>query len=657
MPMRRIDSLLIANRGEIARRIMRTASEMGIRTVAVYADGDAGAAYVREADAAYALCGRQAKDTYLRADKLIDIALRAGVDAIHPGYGFLSEDADFARAVIAAGLVWIGPSPEAIQAMGDKLAAKRAMELADVPTLPSVTADAGGVNASTAAAIGYPLLVKASAGGGGKGMRVVSSADELASAVEAAAREAEAAFGDPTVFLERYVAAGRHIEVQVVGDQHGNLVHCFERECSIQRRHQKVVEEAPSPHVTPALRERLTAAALNAARAVDYSSVGTVEFLVDGDDFWFLEMNTRLQVEHPVTEEVCGIDLVREQIAIARGDRLSFGQDNLRLNGHAIEVRLYAEDPGVGFLPAAGTVEDWAPAAQPQLRYECGVEAGTVVGPEFDPMLAKVVAHAGSRDEAARRLALGLERTRLRGLITNKNFLVSVLRSPHFLAGDTTTDFIEKSGLAQLEAIGEEDTRSAAILAALAGRVTRPAGPLNTLPVAWRNTPMPAQVVRFGLGQAVVEVRYRSRRDGAFDVEAGDFAGVVRVLELAPVRIVADIAGALKAADFSHDQDWCLEIDGRSLQLRELPLHSGSELAASDGQLFAPMPGTVTAIHVSEGDTVEAGADILVIEAMKMEHRIKAPQRGVVQALKVHPGSQASRGQLLARIAGDESPS
>jgi propionyl-CoA carboxylase alpha chain len=652
--MRRIDSLLIANRGEIARRIRRTASQMGIRTVAVYADSDASAAYVREADAAYALGGRQARDTYLRADKLVEIARRAGVDAIHPGYGFLSEDADFARAVIAAGLVWIGPPPEAIEAMGDKLSAKQAMTAVGVPTLPSITAASGAVSAADAEAIGYPLLVKASAGGGGKGMRIVSALGELAAAVEGAAREAKAAFGDPTVFLERYVEAGRHIEVQVVGDRHGNLVHCFERECSIQRRHQKVVEEAPSPHVTPALRERLTAAALSAARAVNYSSTGTVEFLVDGDEFWFLEMNTRLQVEHPVTEEVCGVDLVREQIAVARGEPLSFGQDDLRLNGHAIEVRLYAEDPAVGFLPATGKVEEWAPAAEPALRYECGVEAGTVVGPEFDPMLAKVVAHAESREEAARRLALGLERTRLRGLITNKSFLVSVLRSPMFLAGDTTTAFIEKSGLAGPAAIAEADLRDAAILAAFAERALRPAGPLGMLPLAWRNTPMPPQLVRLAMDQTIVEVRYQPRRDGNFDVQVGDFTGLVRVLELAAGRIVADIAGALRAADFSRDGDWFLEIDGASFQFRDAPLHAGSDAAELDGQIFAPMPGTVTAIQVGEGELVEAGADILVIEAMKMEHRIQAPRRGTVQALRVQAGGQVSRGQLLAEIVGVE---
>jgi propionyl-CoA carboxylase alpha chain len=361
-------------------------------------------------------------------------------------------------------------------------------------------------------------------------------------------------------------------------------------------------------------------------------------------------MNTRLQVEHPVTEEVCGVDLVREQITVARGEPLSFGQDDLRLNGHAIEVRLYAEDPAVGFLPAIGKVEEWAPAAEPALRYECGIEAGTVVGPEFDPMLAKVVAHADRREEAARRLALGLERTRLRGLITNKNFLVSVLRSPRFLAGDTTTDFIEKSGLAGPAAVSEEDVRDAAILAALAERSLRPAGPLGMLPVAWRNTPMPAQLVRLAMGQTVLEVRYQSRRDGNFDVQVGDFTGLVRVLELTADRIVADVAGALRAGDFSHDGDWFLEIDGRGFQLREAPLHAGSEAAELDGQIFAPMPGTVTAIQVGEGDMVEAGADILVIEAMKMEHRIQAPRRGTVQTLRVHTGGQVSRGQLLAEI-------
>ncbi len=441
-----ITTLLIANRGEIARRIIRTASAMGITTVAAYAEGDSGAPYVAEADRAVALPGRSAAQTYLNIDALLAAAAAAGADAVHPGYGFLSERAAFARAVTAAGLTWVGPPPEAIEVMGDKLAAKRLMADVGVPVLPSweVTGDAlpglGGV--------ALPLIVKAAAGGGGKGMRVVAEQGELAEAVAAARRESAAAFGDPTVFLERYVAQARHVEIQILADTRGGAVHCFERECSIQRRHQKIIEESPSPAVGAELRDRMGAAALAAAKAVGYSGAGTVEFILEpSGDFWFLEMNTRLQVEHPVTEAVTGIDLVREQLLVAQSLPLSVTQSGLALDGHAIEARLYAEDPAAGFLPATGTLLDWAPAAAPRCRWDSGVERGSVVGVEFDPMLAKVIAHAPTRDEAALRLALALERSRIRGVTTNRDFLVAALRHPEFLAGHTTTDFIERNAI------------------------------------------------------------------------------------------------------------------------------------------------------------------------------------------------------------------
>ena len=465
-----IRTLLVANRGEIARRIIKTATVMGIGTVAVYADPDAGAPFVAEADRAVALPGRTAAQTYLNIGALLDAAAATGADAVHPGYGFLSERADFARAVASAGLTWVGPPAEVIEAMGDKLAAKRLLAEVGVPVLESweVTGDA----LPDLTGVPLPLIVKAAAGGGGKGMRVVGARPraaraaasdsttsysttsdnagdwrELAEAVAAARREAGAAFGDGTVFLERYITGARHVEIQVLADSHGGLVHCFERECSIQRRHQKVIEECPSPAVDAGLRDRMGTAALAAAKAVGYVGAGTVEFVLEpGGDFWFLEVNTRLQVEHPVTEAVTGVDLVREQLLVAQGLPLSVTQDGLAIDGHAIEARLYAEDPAAGFLPATGTLVDWSPAAAPPCRWDSGVAAGSAVGVEFDPMLAKGIAHAPTRAEAALALALALARSRIRGVTTNRDFLVAALRLPDFLAGRTTTSFIEASG-------------------------------------------------------------------------------------------------------------------------------------------------------------------------------------------------------------------
>ncbi|MEI8239334.1 MAG: biotin carboxylase N-terminal domain-containing protein, partial [Actinomycetota bacterium] len=428
-------TLLVANRGEIARRILRTTRLMGIRSVAIYVDADAAAPFVADADLAVRL------DTgYMDGAAIIAAALSTGAEAIHPGYGFLSENAGFAAAVLAAGLIWVGPPPEVISAMGDKLAAKRRAIAAGVPTLPS-SDDIEG-----AAAIGYPLLVKAAAGGGGKGMRVVNTAADLPDAVASARREALSGFGDDRVFFERYVASSRHIEIQILGDAHGNLVHLGERECSIQRRHQKLIEETPSPAVDDAMRAAMGEAALTLGREMGYVSAGTVEFLVDdaSGEFYFLEVNTRLQVEHPVTEQVTGIDLAREMIRIAAGEPLGYSQDDIAFNGHAIEARLCAENPAAGFLPATGTLVAFVPADTPIVRWESGVEQGSVVSVLFDPLLAKVIAHAPTRTEAASVLALALERLHLGGVSTNRDFLAATLRHARFLAGDTTTDFIER---------------------------------------------------------------------------------------------------------------------------------------------------------------------------------------------------------------------
>ena len=473
---------------------------MGIGTVAVYADPDAGAPFVAEADRAVALRGRTAAQTYLNIEALLEAAAAAGADAVHPGYGFGSERAGFARAVAGAGLTWVGPPPEVIEAMGDKLAAKRLLAEVGVPVLESweVTGDA----LPDLTGVPLPLIVKAAAGGGGKGMRVVGAgpgaaggaggSPELADAVAAARREAAAAFGDGTVFLERYITGARHVEIQILADSHGGLVHCFERECSIQRRHQKIIEECPSPAVDAGLRDRMGAAALAAAKAVGYLGAGTVEFVLEpSGDFWFLEVNTRLQVEHPVTEAVTGVDLVREQLLVAQGLPLSVTQDGLAMNGHAIEARLYAEDPAAGFLPATGTVLDWCPAAAPPCRWDAGVAAGSVVGVEFDPMLAKVIAHAPARAEAALGPGPGpASAAGSGGVTTNRDFLVAALRHPDFLAGHTTTSFIEDTGVTLARQPSPGELRTAATGAALAAQAARRAAApvLATLPSGWRNT-------------------------------------------------------------------------------------------------------------------------------------------------------------------------
>ena len=471
-----IHRLLVANRGEIARRIQRTAHQMGISTVAVYADGDADAPFVHEADSAFALGGRSATETYLRIDKLLAACQRSGADAVHPGYGFLSENAEFAEAVIQAGLIWVGPPPEAIRQIGDKLSAKRLMQRLGVPTLQAhalhPAADEAGTLAA-AAGIGYPVLIKASAGGGGRGMRVVEQPEDLIAAIASARREATASFGNGTVFIERWLAQSRHVEIQLLGDRHGTLLHLFERECSIQRRHQKIIEEAPSTAVDADLRAQLGQAALTAARAIGYHSTGTAEFLLSGREFFFLEVNTRLQVEHPVTEMITGLDLVREQIRIAEGEPLGYGQADLRINGHAIEARLCAEDPSRQFLPSPGRVDVWQPALGDGLRFDSGVESGSVIGVEFDPMIAKVIAHAPTRREAAAKLARALQATRLQGLQHNRDFLVATLRTPAFLAGDTCTDFIERVQPAAQRQPSEAELQAAAIACALWSRAQR----------------------------------------------------------------------------------------------------------------------------------------------------------------------------------------
>jgi propionyl-CoA carboxylase alpha chain len=635
-----VRAVLVANRGEIARRVFRTARAMGLRCIAVFADADAAAPFVREADEAVRLPGG-----YLDADGILAAARETGADAVHPGYGFLAENAAFAAAVEAAGLTWVGPSPQVIEVMGDKLAAKRAAVEAGVPTLPSSDDPTAGDE------VGYPLLVKAAAGGGGKGMRLVGSASDLDEAVAGARREAAGAFGDDRVFLERYVARARHVEVQVLGDAHGALVHLGERECSIQRRHQKVIEESPSPAVSPELRAAMGEAALRLAGSIGYRSAGTVELLLDDEtgEFWFLEVNTRLQVEHPVTEEVAGVDLVREQLRVAAGEPLGYGQDDVAFDGHAIEVRLYAEDPAAGFLPATGTLAAFEPAPEPQVRWDAGVEAGSVVGVEFDPMLAKVVAHAPTRAEAAGRLALALERLHLGGVTTNRDLLAATLRHPAFLAGDTTTDFLERVAPPASLELSAEELHRATVAAALwlQGDNRHRATVLATMPSGWRNARLPAQQVVLAHGEHTHDVRYAARRDGTFGV--GD--ATARIYGWTPRSIDLELDGrrathaVTRAGDRLH-----VQVPRGTVDLDAVPRFVVPGSTGTTGGLVAPMPGVVLEVRCAAGDRVGAGQTLVVLEAMKMEHRIDAPADGVVGAVEVTAGQHVENGAVLLVI-------
>ncbi len=640
-------TLLVANRGEIACRIIRGAHEMGIRCVAVYVDADAQAPFVADADEAVRLPGG-----YLDGKSILDAARATGAGAIHPGYGFLAENAGFAADVTAAGLVWVGPSPQVIERMGDKLAAKALATEAGVPTLPS------SEDPKDAKAVGYPLLVKATAGGGGKGMRLVENAKALTEAVAAARREAAGGFGDDRVFLEHYIRRCHHVEIQILGDLHGGIVHLGERECSIQRRHQKILEESPSPRVDAALREAMGEAALRLARALGYHSAGTVEFLVDHDsgEFFFLEVNTRLQVEHPVTEAVTGIDLVREQLRIADGEPLGYAQGDVTWSGSAIEARLYAEDPAAGFLPATGTLVAFEPAASPEVRWDSGVAPGSVTGVDFDPLLAKVIAHAPTRAEAAGRLALALERAHLGGVATNRDFLVATLRTPQFLAGDTTTDFIERVAPPRTLELSDEALLRIAQAAALwiQGANRAEAEVLGHAPSGWRNARLPDQKVVLCHGEREIAVCYRPLRDGRFRLGDGSHA---RIYGSSPGEIDLEIEGRRSALRVTRAGDRLVVHGTRGdVELVLKPRFEVRGAAEASGGLVAPMPGKVIEIRVAVGDAVRAGETLVVLEAMKMEHPMSAPEDGVVAEVRVAVGDQVQNGALLLVVepaAGD----
>jgi acetyl/propionyl-CoA carboxylase alpha subunit len=657
-----IRKLLVANRGEIARRVFRTCRAMGISTVAVFSEPDRGEPFVREADEAVALGGRTPAESYLHADAIVAAARATGADAIHPGYGFLSEDARFAARCADAGLVFVGPPAGAIAAMGSKLEAKRIAERSGVPLLP--TREVGGERGTLTAAareLGLPLLVKASAGGGGRGMRIVRTASELEDAVASARREAASAFGDDTVFLEPYLEAPRHVEMQVLADAHGNVVHLFERDCSIQRRYQKIVEEAPSPALDDELRARMGDAAVRLAREIGYRGAGTVEFLLAPDGrFFFLEVNTRLQVEHPVTECITGLDLVRVQITVAEGRALPDAALAPRRTGHAIEVRLYAEVPEEGFAPATGTIHRVRFPEMPGLRVDAGIEDGSVVGVHYDPMLAKLVAHAASRDEAARLLASALRRMRLHGVRSNRELLIALLEHEAFLRGETDTHFLERHPPAELVARVKhpEAERLNAVAASLAGQARRrqAAKVLRTLPSGWRNVPSQPECVELaGDGGRTLAVAYRLSRGGASLAVDGVPLDVL-IREAQSDAVVLESAGVARRFEV-HLRGELAYVDGPlgSATFTELPRHPKPEAELAAGSLVASMPGIVRRVCVAVGDVVAAGDELVVLEAMKMEHRVLAPHAGTVEAVHVAAGHNVAAGAVLVVIAQQES--
>ena len=653
-----IRTLLVANRGEVARRVFRTCRQLGIRTVAVYSPPDAGAPFVAEADAAVPLDGVRG---YLDIAQILAAAEATGADAVHPGWGFLAENAPFAQACMDAGLIWIGPPPAAMESMGSKIEARRLMEGAGVPVVPGATLDDPADAAAVVAAgekVGFPLLVKASAGGGGKGMRLATGPDDLVAAVADATREAASAFGDPTVFLERYVSPGRHVEVQVVGDQHGTVVHLFERDCSVQRRHQKLVEEAPSPAVDDDLRARMGAAAVAAAEAVGYHGVGTVECLLGPDgSFYFLEMNTRLQVEHPVTELVTGLDLVRLQLAVAEGRPLPTEALDAGMSGHAVEVRLYAEDPLHDYQPQTGRVEALEFPAVPGLRVDSGVESGSVVGSDYDSMLAKVIAWGPTRGEATRLLVDALRRARIHGVGTNRDLLVAILDHDEFGAGKADTGFLERHPPDELVAAAFDPRmlRLHAVAAALATQAAnRAAAPvLGPVRSGFRNNPGPPIVRRFtiGTGDAAQElaVGYRLGRAPLFTVDGEELPVALVAARPEAVDLLVD---GVRRRFHVRSYASSIHVDSAlgSAALRPVERFPSQESQRPSGSLVAPMPGTVVKVLAAPGDTVAKGDPVVVIEAMKMEHTIGAAGDGTVAEILVGVGHQVDIDQVIAVI-------
>ena len=659
--MRKFNSILVANRGEIAVRVMRTAKSLGYRTIAVYSEADAGALHVRTADEAVLIGPAPAQQSYLDSAKILAAAKDTGAEAIHPGYGFLSENAEFARACEAAGIVFIGPTPEAIDLMGNKAAAKRRMIAAEVPCVPGYEdADqSDDVLIKAASEIGFPIMVKAAAGGGGRGMRLVHEEKNLVSALNSARSEALNAFGSDELILEKAIIEPRHVEVQVFADTHGNVIHLGERDCSVQRRHQKVVEEAPCPVMTPDLREKMGRAAVEAARSINYRGAGTVEFLLDASgSFYFLEMNTRLQVEHPVTELVTGLDLVSLQIQVAEGAPLDLDQSDITLIGHAIEVRLYAEDTTQDFLPCTGRIDAWEPATGDGIRFDSGIDAGQEISPFYDPMIAKVISYGDSREAARHRLIEALKGSVIFGLTTNRGFLIDILAEEKFAKGEATTAFIGELFDDERLAAKSPDTAEMAMAAVLLYQVERDRARAaaiyaNDQLMDWSSGGLLLTRYVFASGDVEKDVTVSPLRDGSYEVMVDDKALKVEVMGRSKNRAQLTVDGKRKRLHYNTLAVGVVELtdDGRTLRFVNtiaFPLSAAG--AAGSGHVTAPMHGTLLEVFVKPGDTVEVGTRLAVLEAMKMQHDILAEVTGIVEEVVAVAATQVSVGDLLFEI-------
>lgn len=659
--MTAINKLLIANRGEIAIRIMRTCRKMGISTVAVFSEADKNSLFVKHADEAISLGGFAASESYLLQDKIIEAAKRTGADAIHPGYGFLSENEDFAKRCEQEGIIFVGPNSKAIEAMGDKIRAKEIMMKHDVPVVPGYDGKEQSVATlkKKAVEIGFPVLLKASAGGGGKGMRIVREEKSLEKEIEGAKREALNAFGDDTLLIEKYFDIARHIEFQIMGDKHGNVIHLFERECSIQRRYQKIIEESPSPVMTPALRAQMSAAALKAAKAIKYDNAGTVEFIVDDKlNFYFLEVNTRLQVEHPVTEMVTGLDLVKLQIEVAQGIPLSVKENEVKQTGHAIECRLYAEDPSNNFLPAIGKILSYIPDESACTRYDSGIESGSVIDIHYDPMIAKVITWGETRSEAIRKLKHSLRKTALLGITSNKNFLIDILSHPEFAEGKFNTNFLNRHPeLAAKKSLAENQVHQLSVAATLwlwnqreSKRET-----LNKIPSGWRNNFYKMQEERLQIpsleGMESVLISYRKAGDG-FSFKITDKELSAQLINQIGQVLTCEIGGHRKTFIIAQSGETLFihDDDAGSISIKILLRFPEAEAEKVQGGYAAPMPGEVVKVLVKPGDKVKSGDGLVILSSMKMENTIEAFEDGVVEEVYVEPKKFVEAETLLIKI-------
>lgn len=660
--MHTINKLLVANRGEIAIRVFRTCKKMGIATVAVFSDADRDALFVKHADEAISIGGFGASESYLVQDKIIEAAKRTGADAIHPGYGFLSENESFAERCEKEGIIFVGPNAQAINAMGDKIRAKDIMQKHDVPVVPGYDGKVQSLATlkKKALEIGFPVLLKASAGGGGKGMRIVRDEKSLEKEIEGAKREALNAFGDDTLLLEKYFDSARHIEFQIMGDKHGNVIHLFERECSIQRRYQKIIEESPSPVMTTELRERMSTAALKAAKAIKYDNAGTVEFIVDDKlNFYFLEVNTRLQVEHPVTEMITGLDLVKLQIEVAQGLPLPVKQDEVKQNGHSIECRLYAEDPANNFLPATGKILAYSPDETACTRYDSGIESGSVIDIHYDPMIAKVITWGETRSEAMRKMKHSLKKTVLLGITSNKNFLIDILNHPEFAEGKFNTHFLNHHPeLSAKKTLTENQVQSISIAAMLWlwNQSESKRELLKEIPSGWRSNfyKMQEELLQIPSFEKMesVSVQYRSVEENGFTFKIADKEFSARLIHQGNAQITCEISGHRKSFFIAQSGEMLFIHDDEvgSVSVKIVSRFPEAEMEKVKGGYAAPMPGEVVKVLVKAGDKVKPGDALVILSSMKMENTIEAFEDGVVEEVFVEPKKFVEAETLLVKI-------